>query len=197
MTAVHIVLFDDFETLDAMGPAEAIGRMPERYAIQCVSLDGGIVTSRQGIRVDTFPFALVNTSGILLIPGGWGTRSLVNDGAFVARLREMAARAASVLTVCTGSALLAKTGLLDGRSATTNKIAFDWVASMGPRVEWRKKARWVVDGKYYTSSGVSAGIDMALAFLRDRHGETAARECAQGMEYLWHDEADDDPFAVK
>ena len=69
------------------------------------------------------------------------------------------------MTVCSGTALLARTGLLDGRRATTNKMFFHEVAQEGPRVEWIREARWVEDGKYATSSGVSAGIDMALAVI--------------------------------
>lgn len=72
------------------------------------------------------------------------------------------------LTVCTGSALLAKTGLLNMKKATSNKKAFAWVKSVNNNVKWVEEARWVVDGKFYTSSGVSAGMDMVLGFIRDQ-----------------------------
>ena len=91
--------------------------------------------------------------------------------------------------------MLAKTGLLNGRRATSNKRAMDWVVSVNPAVNWVHRARWVVDGKFYTSSGVSAGIDMALGFLADRFGQEAAEEAALGAEYLWNRDRDNDPFA--
>lgn len=74
------------------------------------------------------------------------------------------------MTICTGSALLAKTGLLNDKYATSNKRSFERVKISFDQMKWTEKARWVVDGKYYTSSGVSAGIDMALVFISDIQG---------------------------
>ena len=124
-----------------------------------------------------------------------GTRPLVKDKAFLARLKEKAEGAEYVLTVCTGSALLAGTGLLDGRKATSNKMAFEWVKSCGEKVLWQPSARWTADGKYYTASGVSAGIDMALGFMWDRFGAEKARTIARNTEYVWNSDPEKDPFA--
>ena len=100
-----------------------------------------------------------------------------------------------VATICTGSLLLAATGRLDGRRATTNKKVYsDWTPRFD-KVEWVPQARWVEDGKYLTSSGVSAGMDMALALIAKVYGEEAAEEAAMGSEYEWHKDADWDPFA--
>jgi transcriptional regulator GlxA family with amidase domain len=99
------------------------------------------------------------------------------------------------MSVCTGSALLARAGLLDGIRATSNKRAFDWVVSQGPAVKWIGQARWVEDGKFATSSGVSAGIDMALAIIARVLGTETAEKDAIGMEYEWHRDAAWDPFA--
>ena len=134
--------------------------------------------------------------GVLLVPGGMGTRALSGDAEFLRTLRELAGSAAWVLTVCTGSGLLAATGFLDGRRATTNKKAFAWPVSVGPNVRWVKRARWVADGNVYTSSGVSAGMDMTLGFLRDRHGDALARAVAAAIEYVWSDDPENDPFAI-
>lgn len=98
------------------------------------------------------------------------------------------------MTVCTGTSLLARTGLLDGKNATTNKIAFDWVMTNGKDVLWNKKARWVADGKYYTSSGVTAGMDMTLGFLAERHGIDLALRVATEIEYVWIQDKNNDPF---
>ena len=120
----------------------------------------------------------------------------MNDGAFIGALRKAAEESVYCLTVCTGSALLAKTGLLDGMSATSNKRAFDWAVSVHPNVRWQRRARWVSDGKFYSSPEVSSGIDMAPCFIRDRSGEEKAREIADSMEYVWNGNPDNDPFAL-
>ena len=107
--------------------------------------------------------------------------------AFIGRLRAASEKADVVTTVCTGSALLARTGLMDGRPATSNKIAWDWVVQQGPKVLWKRKARWVDDGNLVTSSGVSAGTDMALALIARMHGREMALTTACTMEYTWHE----------
>jgi transcriptional regulator GlxA family with amidase domain len=85
--------------------------------------------------------------------------------------------------------------LLDGRRATTNKRAFKWVAEQSAKVNWVREARWVEDGKFATSSGVSAGIDMALAVMARLYGAETAEAIAIAMEYEWHRDANWDPFA--
>ena len=191
---VNVLLFDAFETLDAFGPVEILGRV-EGYTLRFLSLAGGLVRSAQGVAVATEPADAADPAGILLVPGGQGTRPLVDDAAFLERLRTLAASSAFCLTVCTGSALLAKTGLLDGRKATSNKRSFDWVKSQRGAVEWTGRARWVVDEKYYTSSGISAGMDMALGFVADRFGQEQADALAERIEYVRHADRNEDPFA--
>ena len=197
MTSFNIILFNDFETLDAFGPVEIIGKLPNVYYLRYCSLNGGIIRSSQQVLVDTLPFAMIDSSGILLVPGGTGTRSLVNDENFIEQLKILSEKVSYVLTVCTGSALLAKTNLLNGMKATSNKMAFKWACSNGTNVNWIKKARWVKDGKFYTSSGVSAGIDMTLGFVSDIHGIKYSQAIAKGIEYIWNSDMDSDPFAVE
>jgi transcriptional regulator GlxA family with amidase domain len=197
MIAFNIVLFDDFETLDAFGPAEIISKMPKTYCLGYYSLHGGIVVSNQKIKVETRPFSEMDKNGVLLIPGGIGTRKLVNDTEFIEKLALAADRAPYVLAVCTGSALLARTGLLNRCQATSNKRAFDWVCSVNESVSWVKRARWVVDGRFYTSSGVSAGMDMTLGFISDLHGDNIAHDVADCIEYIWNTDKNSDPFTYK
>ena len=197
MISFNTILFDDFETLDAFGPVEIIGKMPKTYKLEYFSKNGGAVLSNQQISVNTKSFSDMDTSGILLIPGGMGTRKLVDDVDFIKHIKILSKKAMYVLTVCTGSALLAKTGLLQGKSATSNKLAFDWVCNNGSDVKWIKKARWINDGKFYTSSGVSAGIDMTLGFISDIHSEKTANDLCKYVEYIWNKDKDNDPFAVE
>ncbi|KJD46488.1 DJ-1/PfpI family protein [Paenibacillus terrae] len=191
----NICLFDDFETLDVFGPVEIFGRLPEEYDLKYFSMNGGIIESRQKTKIVTEPIAQAKPDGIFMIPGGQGTRSLIHDDQFMKQVKEFAEQSCFCITVCTGSALLAKTGLLKNRRATSNKLAFDWVKSIDTEVEWIPKARWVVDGKFYTSSGVSAGIDMSLGFVSDHLGLEKAQQMANQIEYIWNSDKNDDPFA--
>ena len=196
MTHFNIILFDDFETLDAFGPAEMIGCVPDLYSLGYYSLNGGIVESSQKVRVETLPFSkIADEQRVLLVLGGEGTRNLVKNHIFLSEIKKMADKAEHVLSVCTGAAILATTGLLDGKRATSNKLAFNWVSSCGKDVNWIRRARWVTDGKFYTSSGVSAGMDMVLGFVRDQNREEAARNICKLSEYVWNSDKHNDPFA--
>ena len=90
---------------------------------------------------------------------------------------------------------MARTGLLDGRPATSNKVAWDWVLEQGPKVDWKRQARWVDDGDIVTSSGVSARIDMALDLIARLHDEQTAVNSARFMEYIWNRVPSNDSFA--
>jgi len=190
-----ILLFDNFETLDVFGPVEVIGRLPQVYHMEFYSEPGGLIRSSQGVRVDTLPLTDLKEPGILFIPGGFGIRAEVHNPALIDSITRLSEQADFVLTVCTGSALLAKTGLLKGCRATSNKISFDWVVEQDPDVRWIRQARWVNDGKYYTSSGVSAGIDMTLGFISDIMGVDTAEAIAKTIEYIWNKDQDYDPFS--
>jgi len=192
---VAVLLFDNFETLDVFDPVEIFGRLTEEYQVSFYSLSGGLVENTHAVSIMTKSLPdLENESDIFLIPGGYGTRVEVNNAPLIDMIRSISQQSKYVLPVCTGTSLLARTGLLDGKRATSNKIAFDWVTTQGQNVIWVRKARWVVDGKYYTSSGVSAGMDMTLGFLQDIHGVKFAREVAHAIEYTWQEDKDEDSF---
>ncbi|MDF2988717.1 MAG: dimethyladenosine transferase [Eubacterium sp.] len=194
MTGFNVILFNEFETLDVFGPVEIIGKLDEHFSIEYYSLEGGIVRSSQNVRIETKAVVDIAAGGILLIPGGFGTRKEVFNSEFIDVVKKLCQEARYVLTVCTGSALLAKTGLIKGLQATSNKMSFDWVCEQDMSVNWMKKARWTVDQKYYTSSGVSAGIDMTLGFVADTVSLKAAQTVANGIEYIWNQDKDNDPF---
>ena len=192
---IAFLLFDDYETLDVFGPAEIFGRLTDYYTLKFYSLEGGVITNRHQVPIMTEKLATINEKPfVFLIPGGLGTRVEVNNELLIEQIKEISLSSDYVLTVCTGSALLAKSGLLDKREATSNKRAFSWVITNGSDVEWDKQARWKVDENYYTSSGVSAGMDMVLGFLADRHGIEFARKLAWEIEYVWIEDKDNDTF---
>ncbi|MEP2279987.1 DJ-1/PfpI family protein [Maribacter sp.] len=195
---IAFLLFDNYETLDVFGPAEIFGRLTDLYTLKFYSMDGGIVTNRHQVPIMTEKLADINKEPFaFLIPGGLGTRVEVENDELITSIKNISLSSTYVMTVCTGSALLAKSGLLDKRQANSNKRAFAWVVTNGPDVEWDKQARWKVDENYYTSSGVSAGMDMALGFLADRHGLEFARNVAWEIEYNWVEDKDNDTFTAK
>jgi len=198
MRTLGVVLFPEFELLDVFGPLEVFGNrvVQHHYRVCTVAETAGPVASAQGPRaIADHAFASCPPLDVLLVPGGMGTRREVDHAVVTRWIAARAADAELVLSVCTGAALLARAGLLDGRRATTNKLSFDWVVSQGPLVEWVHKARWVEDGKFVTSSGVSAGIDMSLAVIAKTVDAATASELARIMEYTRHTDPADDPFA--
>ena len=196
MKTLGILLFEDFETLDVFGPVEIFGRLQDLFTIEFYSQKGGLIGNNHGVKIQTIPFVELNNSpDILLIPGGYGTRKEVDNTYLIDWIRRHSEKSEFVLTVCTGSALLAKSGLLDGKIATSNKRAFDWVSTNGEKVNWKRRSRWTVDGKYYTSAGVSAGMDMSLGFLHDVYGYELAKQLAIEIEYHWSGDLNEDPFA--
>jgi transcriptional regulator GlxA family with amidase domain len=196
---VGVLLFPGFELLDVYGPLEVFGHrtLQQDLRVLTVATEAGPVASAQTIRgMADHGVADCPPLDVLLVPGGMGTRREVDNAALVDWIAARAAATPLVTSVCTGAALLARAGVLDGRRATTNKFAFDWVVSQGPRVTWVHRARWVVDGKFITSSGVSAGIDMALDVVARLLDPERARVIAQLIEYAPHTDPDHDPFAA-
>ena len=189
MKALNVLLFDGFTAMDALGPAEALSpaREGERkcYEIEYFSATGGLVGGSTNAKIWTRKLDEISKFDVLLVPGGFAARELAHEGEFIAALGELARRHEYVIAVCTGSVLLAKTGLLGGMEATSNKLTWQWATTEALNVRWIRAARWCVSGKFYTSSGVSAGIDEALGFIADMHGRNEAQRIARAMEYVW------------
>ena len=191
-----VVLFEGFELLDVFGPLEMFGLAADEFEICLISEHGGVVASRQSPKsVCDAAFSTSPALDLLLVPDGIGTRREVNNPVLLDWLKSRSEQAELVTSVCTGSALLAKAGVLDGVRATTNKLAFAWASSQSEKVLWQRRARWVEDGKFFTSSGVSAGIDLSLAVIAKLVSHQAAEQAANFAEYNWNRDADWDPFA--
>lgn len=181
--------------MDVFGPVELLSKS-SRIDISYFSDQPGLVASSQGIRVEsTLRYEEVDDPDVLLVPGGSGTRSLVNDHQFLERLARIGAKSRIVTSVCTGSALLAASGLLEGYRATSNKAAFSWARTHGDKVTWAPRARWVHDRNRWTSSGIAAGIDMTCALMRELLGDEPAEAAARLVEYEPHRDSTWDPFA--
>ena len=190
------LIFPGYELLDMFGPLEMFGMMGEEVEIRMVAQTSDPVASRQGPQtVVDDAFGDRDSYDMLLIPGGPGTRPEVDNPVLIDWIKAMTPKAELTMTVCTGSALLARTGLIDGKRATSNKAAFKWVMEQGPKVDWIKQARWCEDGAIMTSSGVSAGMDMALAAIAREYSAADAERVANSTEYDWKQDPDWDPFA--
>lgn len=199
------LLYPNFELLDLFGPLEMFSLLGSTGArIHLIAETPGPVPSAMGGDGPLGPKAVADHGfgdaprlDILLIPGGFGTIPQLENPAMLQFLRARAADTAIIASVCTGSALLARAGLLDGLRATSNKQFFDLARSQSDRVQWVERARWVDAGQFVTSSGVSAGTDMALALIARLLGQQAAEQVAAAAEYTWHRDADSDPFAAQ
>lgn len=206
-----VLIFPGFEMLDAYGPMEMWGSLkhaPDRFwgeasdrvdiRLVTVAATKGAVPSNQGPKtVADFDYTDSPALDYLLVPGGIGAIPLVNDQATLGWLRAQAKNTSLVMSVCNGASLLAASGLLDGRAATTNKMAFRDSIAPGPKVRWIASARWVDNGNIVTSSGVSAGMDMTVAVIARLYGQPLADWVAQVTEYEPHRDPAWDPFAVK
>jgi transcriptional regulator GlxA family with amidase domain len=196
MRTLAALVFPGFQTLDYFGPIEMLGNFGDEIEIVTVAKGSAPVPSYHGQRVVVDRLlSEKNDYDLLLIPGGDSALMESEDQELMQWIRETSANAERVMAVCTGTVLLGMTGVLDGRKATTNKLDFTKTVHLAPHVEWVKEARWVEDGKFFTSSGVSAGMDMALAVIADLFGMDVAEQTAKSTEYIWHKDANRDPFA--
>ncbi len=193
---VGILIFDDVEILDFAGPFEVFSRTrlqpgPESrrseesapFRVFTVAKTTAPIATTGGLRVvPHYGFADAPPIDLLLVPGGWGTRPLLNDAATIEWIRETAGRARRTTSVCTGSLLLARTGLLDGRHATTHWGALDALDGLRAGVRVERDHR-VVDDGIVSSAGVASGIDMAFYVVETLFGQDVADETAHYIEY--------------
>ena len=194
---IGAVIFPGFEMLDYYGPLEIFCVHNDAFEIRAVGENNNPVNASSGPATapdDTFSDEF--HYDILLVPGGRGVRTEMHSPSFLTWLNTTSNQASLVLSVCTGSLLLAKAELLGGRKATTNKNAFNWVFENAPDVDWQPNARWVEDGKFITASGVSAGMDMAVYVTEKLLGKRAADHAAFVCEYTPNTDPNNDPFSV-
>ena len=186
MPKIAIVVFDGVEELDFVGPWEVLSAWASQHPDDGVEVftvgwteadPPAPITCAKRLRViPDRPRTGLASADVVLVPGGKGTRPLMDDAALLAALRGADARQATITSVCTGSLLLAAAGLLDGRPATTHWSALDRLAAAGTSIEVRPDDRFVVSDRIVTAAGVSAGIDMALHLVAQLASVERARE---------------------
>jgi transcriptional regulator GlxA family with amidase domain len=184
-----LLLFDDVEELDAVGPWEVLSywtlNHPEDgWSISCLSRDGAPVLAAKGLTLGAHhSMSSAPPLDVLIHPGGQGTRPLMRDPQHLFWVRDQAATVPLMTSVCTGALVYAAAGLLGGRPATTHWESIDLLHELDPTIEVRPDARFVDDGNVITSAGVSAGIDMALHLVARFAGADRAREVRRAIQY--------------
>lgn len=180
-----LLIFPDFQLLDAAGPSGAFEAandcVPGSYQVDILSRDGGLVPSSGGARLLSAPLSVAAPPDTLLIAGGTGVDLAAKCPQTLAWVKQQAALARRTASVCSGAWLLASAGLLDGRKATTHWGRGPRFSRCFPAVQLDADKIFVRDGPLWTSAGITAGIDLALALIADDLGETVARQVARQL----------------
>jgi transcriptional regulator GlxA family with amidase domain len=185
---VAMIAFPGVELLDVVGPleafasADALAARGGTYTVTIVAKEAGPLPASSGLAIHaTADFAATETADTVLVAGGAGVESAAQDPALRAALRQAAAAGRRVGSVCTGALALAAAGLLDGRRAVTHWNWCDHLAARYPAVKVERDPIFLVDRGIWTSAGVTAGIDMALAMIERDHGPKLAVRTAQEL----------------
>ena len=191
MQRIGILLFDDMEELDAVGPWEVFASWakahPDEAEVVAFAAEPGTVRGAKGLKFQAdHGFDDVGQLDVLVHPGGQGTRVLLKDPDHLAAMRAQRAAVPLLTSVCTGSLVYAAGGLLKGRPATTHWGSLGLLGELDSTIEVRPDDRYVDDGDMVTSAGVSAGIDMALHVLARLAGVERAREIRRYIQYDPH-----------
>jgi transcriptional regulator GlxA family with amidase domain len=193
---VGMLIFPNVELLDFCGPYEVFSTFhfdetknklePSPFEIYLIAENEGLIKTRAGILVAA-EYTLDNHPpfDILVIPGGWGTRAEINNEIIIDWIKKVARNVELITSVCTGSMLLGKAGLLKGKHATTHWNSLPWMKEEFPDTIIEDKYHIVEDGNVITSAGISAGIDMALKVVQKYYGDDVACSTARYMEYYY------------
>ncbi|MGO8738419.1 GlxA family transcriptional regulator [Rhodoblastus sp.] len=182
---IGLLIYPDFQILDAAGPVAAFeiaGRLSGAvHELSLVSAAGGLVRSSSGVAMASARLRDAGRFDTLIVVGGEGSRQAMHCPETRAFLQAQARSARRMCSVCTGAFPLAAAGLLDGRGATTHWRRAEALARQFPAVSVQPDAIYVRDGAFWTSAGITAGIDLALALIAEDLGEALARRVAQDM----------------
>jgi transcriptional regulator GlxA family with amidase domain len=177
---IVIFLFDNYTALDIVGPYEVLNKLTD-YKIYLVGLEKSEYKDKYGLRISAdYSIDEIFQTDILLIPGGPGIDNLLKNKKVLDWIRKVDSTTKWTVSVCSGSLLLAQSGLLDGKNCTTHWRRKEQLRSYNVTV---KDERYIHDGKIITSAGVSAGIDMALYLVSKIAGDQIAMMCQLAIEY--------------
>ncbi|KAI5851203.1 class I glutamine amidotransferase-like protein [Morchella snyderi] len=209
-TKFGIVVYPGFQALDVFGPLDILNTLSESVKMdltiisktwQPVSTKGpemkNIWNAGSSFSQQIWPTATFATTSkdldVLIVPGGIGAFKI--DQAYIDFIKGAYPKLKYLITVGTGSGIVAMTGVLDGKKATSSKAIWNWSVQQGKKVHWQRKARWTVDGKIWSSSGKAAGMDMTFAFVNEVFGGKNSTNVANLLEYPRNRRADFDPYS--
>jgi transcriptional regulator GlxA family with amidase domain len=182
---IAFLIFPDFQLLDAAGPIAAFEiaerYRPGSYESRILAPKAGAVVSTSGASVNALAFRRDASIDTLIVAGGEGTRAAAKDSRILGFVSGCGVSARRVTSVCSGAYILAATGLLDGRPATTHWTRSQDFARRFPRVKVDADRIFVKSGKFWSSAGITAGIDLSLALIAEDLGETIARKVAKQL----------------
>jgi transcriptional regulator GlxA family with amidase domain len=182
---IVVVAFERAQLLDIAGPAQVFATAAELggdYAVTVVSPHGGVITTSSGIGIATAPLSAAGRPiDTVVVAGGPGVRRALGNRALVARLKQWSTRARRMCAVCSGAFLLAEAGLLDGKRAATHWSACRELQERYPTVRVEPDPIFIRDGTIWTSAGITAGIDLALALVEADLGHDAAMQVARWL----------------
>jgi len=186
---IGVLVFPDFQLLDAAGPI-SVFEIAARFAgispsIRVLAEAAGPVRSSSGVEMLARGLKAAGAITTLIVAGGEGVDAAAKSGKVLAFVRAMAKRGVRVASVCSGAYMLAEAGLLDGRRATTHWRRTRQFLAVFPKVKWEPDRIFVRDGDIWTSAGITAGIDLALAMATEDFGEEVARQTARQL-VLYH-----------
>lgn len=185
MRTIGVLIFPDFQLLDAAGPISAFeiaGRhVPGTYEIRVLAREGGQIASSSGVRMSAEALADAPRLDTLLVSGGEGTRRPAICEATLDYVRDAAVTARRTASICSGAYVLAQAGLLEGRRCTTHWARTADFAKRYPTARLEPDRIWTRDGPIWTSAGITAGIDLALAMIAEDLGDEIARKTAQQL----------------
>jgi len=186
---IAILIFENVEILDFTGPYEVFITASNRgkdFNIYTVAEKQQPIIALGNLSINpAFSCENCPTPDIVIIPGGWGSRKEMKNETILNWIKQVSIDAELVLSVCTGALILAKTNLIDGLKLTTNRLAFNELKEVAPKTAELLDARYVDNGKFIFSAGVSAGIDMSLYAVERLLGKERAIHAATLMEYDW------------
>lgn len=206
-----LLLYPGFQALDVFGPIDALNSLALLYPVELfilaetmepVSTEIPSIMNTVGSKfaqsvVPTHTFANAPPIDVLIVPGGMGCSPGIDIQSSIDFIGKVFPSLDHLFTVCAGSGVAAQSGVLDGYRATTNKAFYMEIIKLRPEVKWVPQARWVADGKVWTSSGVAAGMDAMFAFIAEFYGAEVADILSDWLEYERHTDPSWDPYAKK
>jgi len=193
---VGILIFDDVEVLDVAGPFEVFSmtRLDENKRYETTSPFRVLLLSEKKIPVTAigglklipdFTFDDCPILDLFVIPGGWGTRREVDNHVLIQKISKLSTKSILTASVCTGSSLIGKAGLLDGKKATTHWRAYNFLRESAPKANVQENVIFTIDGSIFTSAGVASGIRLSLYLVSHFFGAHVGKETARFLEFSY------------